>query len=57
MTYDAVPTIRQEADAFLAAACRGLDEPVPGCPDWDVRELTQHLAARTASTPATCRVG
>lgn len=45
MTYDAIPTIRLEADAFLAAARRGLDQRVPGCPDWDVRELAQHLGS------------
>ncbi|MCU1589318.1 MAG: hypothetical protein JWP11_574 [Frankiales bacterium] len=45
MTYDAVPTIRRESDAFLAAARRGLDAHVPGCPEWKVRELTQHLGS------------
>ena len=45
MSYDAIPTIRREADAFLAAARRGLDPQVPGCPDWTVRELTQHLGS------------
>ena len=45
MSYDAVPTIRREADAFLVAARRGLSPHVPGCPDWTVRELTQHLGS------------
>ncbi|MDT7573181.1 MAG: hypothetical protein QOE05_3355, partial [Actinomycetota bacterium] len=39
------PTIRREADAFLAAARRGLEPRVPGCPDWTVRELTHHLGS------------
>lgn len=43
MTYDAIATIRRETDAFLMAARKGLDPRVPGCPDWDVRELTVHL--------------
>jgi len=43
MTYDAVPTIRREADAFLVAARKGLDAQVPGCPGWTVRDLTYHL--------------
>ena len=45
MSYDAVPTIRREADAFLAAARRGLEPQVPGCPEWTVRELTHHLGS------------
>jgi len=45
MTYDAIPTIRREADAFLVAARMGLEPQVPGCPDWTVRELTQHLGS------------
>ncbi len=45
MPYDAILTIRDEADAFLRAARRGLGPPVPGCPDWTVRELTQHLGS------------
>lgn len=45
MTYDALPTIRREADAFLVAVRRGLDPQVPGCPDWSVRELTMHLGS------------
>lgn len=45
MSYDAIPTIRREADAFLVAARRGLTPQVPGCPDWTVRELTQHLGS------------
>ncbi|MBK5307587.1 MAG: maleylpyruvate isomerase family mycothiol-dependent enzyme [Frankiaceae bacterium] len=45
MTYDAIATIRREADAFLTAARRGLEPTVPGCPDWTVRELTQHLGS------------
>jgi uncharacterized protein (TIGR03083 family) len=45
VSYDAIPTIRREADAFLAAARRGLEPRVPGCPDWTVRELTQHLGS------------
>ena len=36
MSYDPIPTIRREADAFLAAARRGLEPRVPGCPDWTV---------------------
>jgi uncharacterized protein (TIGR03083 family) len=45
VTYDAIPTIRREADAFLAAARRGLEPQVPGCPDWTVRQLTHHLGS------------
>jgi uncharacterized protein (TIGR03083 family) len=45
VSYDAIPTLRREADAFLAAARRGLEPQVPGCPDWTVRELTQHLGS------------
>ncbi|MCW2570170.1 MAG: hypothetical protein JWO88_228 [Frankiales bacterium] len=45
MTYDAIATIRREADAFLLAARRGLEPQVPGCPEWNVRELTQHLGS------------
>jgi uncharacterized protein (TIGR03083 family) len=45
VTYDAIPTIRREADAFLAAARQGLEPQVPGCPEWNVRELTQHLGS------------
>lgn len=45
MSYDPVATIRREADAFLAAARRGLEPQVPGCPDWTVRELTHHLGS------------
>jgi uncharacterized protein (TIGR03083 family) len=45
VSYDAIPTIRREADAFLAAARRGLTPQVPGCPDWTVRELTHHLGS------------
>jgi uncharacterized protein (TIGR03083 family) len=45
VTYDPIPTIRREADAFLAAARRGLEPQVPGCPEWTVRELTQHLGS------------
>jgi uncharacterized protein (TIGR03083 family) len=40
---DPIPTIRREADAFLAAARRGLEAQVPGCPEWTVRELTHHV--------------
>lgn len=43
MTYDAIPTIRREADAFLVAARMGLEPQVPGCPDWTVGDLTYHL--------------
>jgi len=43
MTYDAIPTIRREADAFLAAARLGLEPMVPGCPEWTVGDLTFHL--------------
>jgi uncharacterized protein (TIGR03083 family) len=45
VTYDPIPTIRREADAFLVAARRGLEPKVPGCPEWTVRELTQHLGS------------
>lgn len=45
MSYDQIPTIRREADAFLVAARRGLEPQVPGCPEWTVRELTQHLGS------------
>ncbi|MDX6197017.1 MAG: hypothetical protein QOJ79_168 [Actinomycetota bacterium] len=45
MSYDPIPTIRREADAFLAAARRGLAPQVPGCPEWTVRELTHHLGS------------
>jgi uncharacterized protein (TIGR03083 family) len=43
MRYDALATIRREADAFLLAARRGLEPDVPGCPGWTVRDLTIHL--------------
>ena len=43
MRYDAIPTIRREADAFLVAARRGLEPNVPSCPGWTVRDLTIHL--------------
>jgi len=43
VTYDAIPTIRGEADAFLLAARRGLTPDVPSCPGWTVRDLTIHL--------------
>jgi uncharacterized protein (TIGR03083 family) len=45
MRYDAVPTIRREADAFLLAARRGLEPQVPGCPEWTVGDLTFHLGS------------
>jgi uncharacterized protein (TIGR03083 family) len=45
VTYDAIPTIRREADAFLLAARRGLEPDVPGCPGWTVRDLTVHLGS------------
>ena len=43
MTYDALATIRAETAAFVAAAHKGLDPQVPGCPGWTVRDLTVHL--------------
>ncbi len=41
---DALQVITDESAAFLAAARRGLDAPVPSCPGWDVRALAGHLA-------------
>ena len=35
--------VRRDADAFVLAAQRGLDVPVPSCPDWSVRDLVVHL--------------
>ena len=36
--------IRREGATLAAAASRaGLDDPVPGCPGWDVRALARHL--------------
>ena len=43
MRYDAIATIRREADAFLLATRRGMAPDVPGCPGWTVRDLTVHL--------------
>jgi uncharacterized protein (TIGR03083 family) len=43
MRYDAIPTIRREADDFLVAARRGLEPDVPSCPGWTMRDLTIHL--------------
>ena len=40
---DPVQVIADESAAFLAAARRGLDTPVPSCPAWDVRALVGHL--------------
>ena len=40
---DALQVIADESAAFLAAARRGLDAPVPSCPGWDVRALVGHL--------------
>lgn len=45
MTYDAPAVIRQESEAFLAAARAGLDVDVPSCPGWQVRDLVLHLGA------------
>jgi uncharacterized protein (TIGR03083 family) len=45
MSYDPIPTIRREADAFLAAARQGLDPKVPGCPEWTVGDLAYHLGS------------
>lgn len=45
MTYDALATIRREADGFLAAARLGLEPQVPGCPGWTVGDLTFHLGS------------
>jgi uncharacterized protein (TIGR03083 family) len=36
--------IRAESAALASAARKGLDAPVPSCPDWDVRELVLHTA-------------
>jgi uncharacterized protein (TIGR03083 family) len=35
--------IRANASAFTAAVRRGTAPPVPGCPDWDVGQLAEHL--------------
>ena len=43
MTYDVHQVLAQESAAFARAAQRGLDAPVPSCPDWDVLALVQHL--------------
>ncbi len=41
-----IEAVKHEGALFAAAARRsGLDADVPGCPDWDVRELVRHLAS------------
>lgn len=34
--------IRADSEALAAAARKGLDAPVPSCPDWDVAGLIRH---------------
>lgn len=46
---------RNEADTFLVAAERGLDAPVPACPEWTLRELVIHLGGAYANVGAVCR--
>lgn len=41
--YDWHTVVQRESDAFLVAARSGLEEEVPGCPGWHVRELVAHL--------------
>jgi uncharacterized protein (TIGR03083 family) len=36
--------IRNDGDLIAAAAPRGLHEPIPACPGWDVTEVLAHLA-------------
>lgn len=44
MTRDElVEAIRREGAALSAAAAKDLDAQVPSCPDWDVRQLLNHL--------------
>jgi len=38
-----VATVRKEGEAILAAARFGLDEPVPTCDEWTVRDLLLHV--------------
>jgi uncharacterized protein (TIGR03083 family) len=35
--------LRHEGEALAAAARRGLDAPVPSCPEWDVAALVEHV--------------
>ncbi|MDH3259498.1 MAG: maleylpyruvate isomerase family mycothiol-dependent enzyme [Acidimicrobiia bacterium] len=37
--------IRRDSDALAAAADRGLDQVVPSCPGWTVRDVVQHTGA------------
>jgi uncharacterized protein (TIGR03083 family) len=40
---DYVRAVRDDGNAFAAAATGSLPAPVPSCPGWDVRELVWHL--------------
>jgi uncharacterized protein (TIGR03083 family) len=43
---DHIDAVKHEGALFAAAArSSGLDADVPGCPEWDVRELVRHLAS------------
>jgi uncharacterized protein (TIGR03083 family) len=48
---------RNEVDAFLAAAERGLDIPVAACSPWTVGELAVHLGGVYIHIRAICRGG
>ena len=48
---------RNEVDAFLAAAERGLDIPVAACSPWTVGELAVHLGRVYIRVRAICRGG
>ncbi len=41
--YDPFDVIARESLAFATAAVWNLDAQVPSCPDWQVRDLVQHL--------------
>lgn len=46
MDFDAYLTaIRRESDTLASAATRGLDQPVPSCPGWTVRDVVRHTGA------------
>jgi len=43
LPYDWHRQVQEDSDAVLVEARAGLDDLVPGCPGWQVRELVGHL--------------
>lgn len=55
---DPEQSIARESEAFAAVVDAGdLDRPVPGCPEWTLRELTWHLGNVQRFWAATVRAG